>query len=175
MISSSRNAWCDCIRGYAILLVCISHFFDLEPTGSWGKVIWYYFKGDTGVFMFYVLSGFLVTGLLEREITKPTRTVSNGHILRNFFLRRIFRSQLRGSDQLARYGRARPNPGAAGTNSERYCLYLWQYCTYSNVVSSCLLHGVRPHVFIKYLCFIGCFAMFGARVYLPTNVVEMTE
>jgi peptidoglycan/LPS O-acetylase OafA/YrhL len=49
--------------------------------------------GDTGVFMFYVLSGFLVTGLLEREITKPNRAVSNGHILRNFFLRRIFRLQ----------------------------------------------------------------------------------
>jgi peptidoglycan/LPS O-acetylase OafA/YrhL len=93
MKESSRNAWCDCIRGYAILLVCISHFFDLEPIGSWGKVIWYYFKGDTGVFMFYVLSGFLVTGLLEREITKPDRKFSNGHILRNFFLRRIFRLQ----------------------------------------------------------------------------------
>lgn len=43
--------------------------------------------------MFYVLSGFLVTGLLDREITKTNRTVSNGHILRNFFLRRIFRLQ----------------------------------------------------------------------------------
>lgn len=93
MKSNIRNVWCDCIRGYAILLVCISHFFHLEPTGSWGKVIWYYFKGDTGVFMFYVLSGFLVTGLLEREITKPNRAVSNGHILKNFFLRRIFRLQ----------------------------------------------------------------------------------
>jgi hypothetical protein len=29
-----------------------------------------YFKGDTGVFMFYVLSGFLVTGILSREVEK---------------------------------------------------------------------------------------------------------
>jgi hypothetical protein len=68
--SNVRNAWCDCIRGYAILLVCIAHFFYLEPLHSrWGFVT-SYFKGDTGVFMFYVLSGFLVTGILSREVEK---------------------------------------------------------------------------------------------------------
>jgi peptidoglycan/LPS O-acetylase OafA/YrhL len=88
-----RNAWCDCIRGYAILLVCIAHLFYLEPFHDrWGYLT-RYFKGDTGVFMFYVLSGFLVTGILAREIAKKTTFQSGMKAIGHFYARRLFRLQ----------------------------------------------------------------------------------
>jgi len=89
----ARNAWCDCIRGYAILLVCVAHVFDLEPFHErWGYLT-RYFKGDTGVFMFYVLSGFLVTGILAREITEKTTLRSGIKAIGHFYARRLFRLQ----------------------------------------------------------------------------------
>jgi peptidoglycan/LPS O-acetylase OafA/YrhL len=86
-----RNAWCDCIRGYAILLVCVEHLMHVEPLEvQWGYLT-RYFKGDTGVYMFYVLSGFLVTGILAREITSKTTLRSGIKAIGNFYARRLFR------------------------------------------------------------------------------------
>ena len=88
-----RNAWCDCIRGYAILIVCVAHVFYLEPFHErWGYLT-RYFKGDTGVYMFYVLSGFLVTGILVREITQKTTLRSSMKAIGHFYARRLFRLQ----------------------------------------------------------------------------------
>jgi peptidoglycan/LPS O-acetylase OafA/YrhL len=90
---NARNAWCDCIRGYAILLVCVSHLFYVDPLYVRGAFLTHYIKGDTGVFMFYVLSGFLVTGILSREISLQDRLVARMHTMTHFFARRIFRLQ----------------------------------------------------------------------------------
>lgn len=88
-----RNAWCDCIRGYAILLVCVAHALYLEPLHSrWGGLT-NYFKGDTGVFVFYVLSGFLVTGILFREVEQHKEFGFRLRAMGHFFARRIFRLQ----------------------------------------------------------------------------------
>lgn len=93
LTTHARNAWCDCIRGYAILLVCVAHVLYLEPFhGRWGYLT-RYFKGDTGVFMFYVLSGFLVTGILAREITEKTTFRSGMKAIGHFYARRLFRLQ----------------------------------------------------------------------------------
>jgi peptidoglycan/LPS O-acetylase OafA/YrhL len=88
-----RNDWCDCIRGYAILLVCVSHLLYLEPFHDcWGHLI-PYLRGDTGVFMFYVLSGFLVTGILAREVTENTPFGAAMKAIGRFYARRMFRLQ----------------------------------------------------------------------------------
>jgi peptidoglycan/LPS O-acetylase OafA/YrhL len=89
----ARNTWCDCLRGYAILLVCVSHLFYLEPFHDRLSYLTVYFRGDTGVFMFYVLSGFLVTDILAREITEKSTLRSGMKALGHFYARRLFRLQ----------------------------------------------------------------------------------
>lgn len=75
------------IRAICILIVIGSHMvnsanFPKELTRSWG----YLFDGSTGVTIFFVLSGFLITYLLIQEEEK------NGSIsLKYFFIRRILR------------------------------------------------------------------------------------
>ncbi len=84
-----RNRWCDCIRGYAILLVCVAHSFYLPFNKN--ENLQHYFKGDTGVFMFYVLSGFLVTAIIERETSQ--RSGDRWRPVASFYARRVFRLQ----------------------------------------------------------------------------------
>ena len=91
--STDRNYWCDCIRGYAILIVCFAHLFYVEPCAARFGFLTHYFKGDTGVFMFYVLSGFLVTGILAREVANQTGGRPRLRAVGHFFARRIFRLQ----------------------------------------------------------------------------------
>jgi peptidoglycan/LPS O-acetylase OafA/YrhL len=68
-----RNQSLDVLRAIAVLMVIVSHY----TLYAWMQV------GNAGVDLFFVLSGFLISGLLFREIEK-TGTVS---ILR-FYLRR---------------------------------------------------------------------------------------
>lgn len=74
---ASRNADLDVLRGVAVLLVLFNHmpyrsgdwFTGILHTGGW-----------TGVDMFFVLSGYLISGLLFREIQK-TGTIAVGRFL----------------------------------------------------------------------------------------------
>jgi peptidoglycan/LPS O-acetylase OafA/YrhL len=71
----------DGLRGLAILLVVVGHVlafdFGLYGAGS---------LGGLGVLLFFVLSGFLITGLLDREL-RETGDIS----LSQFYLRRVLR------------------------------------------------------------------------------------
>lgn len=82
--SSQHLPVLDGIRAIAVLLVIGWHFvlnFDPSPfTFAYGLATW----GQTGVDLFFVLSGFLITGILLD--TKGTL-----HFLRNFYARRILR------------------------------------------------------------------------------------
>src|ERR1043165_9002825 len=70
----SRNQSLDVLRGVAVLLVigCHLHYYRLWAKGGW-----------CGVDLFFVLSGFLVSGLLFQEY-KNTGTIQ----FRRFILRR---------------------------------------------------------------------------------------
>jgi peptidoglycan/LPS O-acetylase OafA/YrhL len=74
----------DGLRGVAILLVICFHFWQQFPHDTdsfFSKVaVW----GQTGVDLFFVLSGFLITGIL-------LDAKGSSHFLRNFYLRRMFR------------------------------------------------------------------------------------
>jgi peptidoglycan/LPS O-acetylase OafA/YrhL len=91
--TAGRNYWCDCLRGYAILLVCVSHLFYVEPIADKLGFMKHYLKGDTGVYIFYVLSGFLVTGILAREVTHQPSVQTRLRAVGHFFARRAFRLQ----------------------------------------------------------------------------------
>ena len=65
----------DGLRAVAVMLVFASHYFNLPPALSWGFV---------GVDIFFVLSGFLITGILYDSQHRPDR-------YRVFYVRRTLR------------------------------------------------------------------------------------
>lgn len=74
----------DGLRGLAILLVLVSHgiYPSIEPD-DWR--VWLK-HGHTGVLIFFVLSGFLITHLIRREIER-----TGSLDLRAFYIRRLLR------------------------------------------------------------------------------------
>ncbi len=81
--SAARNVNLDATRSAAILMVLCFHYDEMYNLSVAGQVAKY---GWAGVDLFFVLSGFLITGLLIREIRKTHRV----DVLR-FYLRRALR------------------------------------------------------------------------------------
>ena len=77
----------DGLRGVAILAVMASHLFAVDyqmqafPVRLIGQIL---FWGLWGVDLFFVLSGFLITGILVDSLNSP-------HYFRNFYMRRVLR------------------------------------------------------------------------------------
>ena len=79
----------DSIRGIAIAMVLLFHGFALnfDPNsfpGIWRQAVWCTGLGRTGVQLFFVLSGFLITGILLDSKPKP-------HYYSRFYFRRALR------------------------------------------------------------------------------------
>lgn len=85
--AGQRLAPLDGLRGIAILLVLLFHFFSLDPAKASTVVVVadrYLRLGWAGVNLFFVLSGFLITGILLDSKAGP-------HYFRNFYARRVLR------------------------------------------------------------------------------------
>ena len=94
---ASNYASIDGIRAISIILVLVFHTFFVyqlaRPTHDVAAIInelgmgWAWaFNGDKGVDVFFVMSGFLISGILFRQIAK------SGHMdLKNFYIRRYLR------------------------------------------------------------------------------------
>ena len=76
----------DGLRAVAILLVLLAHWSQTHGFPATGAMVTLFRQGAIGVDIFFVLSGFLITVLLMRELDE-TQTVS----LREFYLRRGLR------------------------------------------------------------------------------------
>ena len=77
-LSTRRFPALDGLRAIAVLLVFTAHPAD--------RTLWAPLHGSTGVTLFFVLSGFLITTLLLREEARYGRVSFRG-----FYLRRLFR------------------------------------------------------------------------------------
>jgi len=75
----------DGIRGSAILLVLLSHTWLTTGTNRVERLLTFWASGGWGgVDLFFVLSGFLITGILVDSRNDPND-------FRNFYVRRILR------------------------------------------------------------------------------------
>ncbi len=76
----------DSIRAIAVILVIIHHWFETN------KVLNFFPNGALGVNMFFVLSGFLITGiLLKAKKQVEAETTTRGTAFKNFYIRRTLR------------------------------------------------------------------------------------
>lgn len=79
----------DGLRGIAVLLVLIDHlglYLILPKSEFWKQRLWDLFAGETGVYIFFALSGFLITNNLLRE-----KRTNNKIGLKRFYFRRALR------------------------------------------------------------------------------------
>jgi peptidoglycan/LPS O-acetylase OafA/YrhL len=76
----------DGVRGLAVLMVLLFHFLGAAPPSSWVEraIVDVTKYGALGVELFFVLSGFLITGILYDTHQAP-------FYFRNFYMRRLFR------------------------------------------------------------------------------------
>lgn len=76
----------DGVRGLAVLMVLVFHFAgQMQPTNLAERIVVGVTKqGLLGVDLFFVLSGFLITGILYETRDDP-------HYFRNFYMRRVLR------------------------------------------------------------------------------------
>jgi peptidoglycan/LPS O-acetylase OafA/YrhL len=79
----------DSLRAIAVILVIISHWL---PKGYFINQITNNKLGAFGVNVFFVLSGFLITGiLLQNRADAQSQNISKGQVIKNFFMRRSIR------------------------------------------------------------------------------------
>jgi peptidoglycan/LPS O-acetylase OafA/YrhL len=79
----------DALRALSIILVIASHLglYDVLPESDFVRTrLWMVINGTTGVQVFFTLSGFLITSILIKELSK-TGTIH----FRNFYARRFLR------------------------------------------------------------------------------------
>jgi len=78
--AGSRLAWLDVLRGLAALAVVFNHFGYFVPPRLNSPVYQWINPGDYGVFVFFIISGYIVPASLERKGS-----------VRTFWVSRIFR------------------------------------------------------------------------------------
>ena len=78
--TGSRLAWLDVLRGLAALCVVFNHFGYFVPPRVQAGVYQWVNPGDYGVFVFFLISGYIVPASLERKGS-----------VRTFWVSRIFR------------------------------------------------------------------------------------
>jgi peptidoglycan/LPS O-acetylase OafA/YrhL len=78
--TGSRLAWLDVLRGLAALAVVFNHFGYFLPSGVKDPVYQWINPGDYGVFVFFLISGYIVPASLERKGS-----------VRSFWVSRLFR------------------------------------------------------------------------------------
>ena len=79
----------DALRAIAVVMVIWSHWSGYH-NNLWEDTFW--FNGQIGVQLFFVLSGFLITGILLKERDRGSQLrIPRSEILKVFYVRRVLR------------------------------------------------------------------------------------
>ena len=135
----------DGLRGIAILLVLVVHYFTIVP-GPAGATTYRRLQtlgslGFTGVDLFFVLSGFLIGGILLDHR-------ASARLLPAFYARRFFRIVPLYGALLASYFIFRAVPGLTQTNHGTYFwspLPLWTYFGLVQNAGMAWVHDIGPY------------------------------
>lgn len=93
MIQAKQNSDLQCLRAIAILLVVAQHAFGnlLYWQSDSLNQIKGYFDGGTGVDLFLVISGFIITQSLWPQLTQAMQDKTERKVLFKFWIKRIWR------------------------------------------------------------------------------------
>ena len=152
----SRLAWLDVLRGVAALCVVFDHFGAFMPAGIRGAVNQWFNPGDYGVFVFFLISGYIVPASLERKGSVRTFWVSRIFRLYPLYLLAI---GLAVALWMAHFGGLRGEDADPGTS------VLSQMLMMSNVLAGTNLPNVVWSLSYEMIFYLLLTALFMARVH----------
>ena len=152
----SRLAWLDVLRGVAALCVVFDHFGAFMPAGIRAAVSQWFNPGDYGVFVFFLISGYIVPASLERKGSVRTFWVSRIFRLYPLYLLAI---GLAVALWMAHFGGLRGEDADPGTS------VLSQMLMMSNVLAGTNLPNVVWSLSYEMIFYLLLTALFMARVH----------
>jgi len=152
----SRLAWLDVLRGVAALCVVFDHFGAFMPAGIRGAVNQWFNPGDYGVFVFFLISGYIVPASLERKGSVRTFWVSRIFRLYPLYLLAI---GLAVALWMAHFG------GLRGEDADPETSVLSQMLMMSNVLAGTNLPNVVWSLSYEMIFYLLLTALFMARVH----------
>jgi peptidoglycan/LPS O-acetylase OafA/YrhL len=154
--TANRLAWLDVLRGIAALCVVFDHLSQhvLQPA-RWFLYQWFNF-GDYGVFVFFIISGYIVPASLERRGSVRSFWVSRLFRLYPLYLLAVLLAVVLWKAHLGSLG---------GENADPETSVLSQLLMMSNVLSGVNLPNVVWSLSYEMVFYLLLTALFMARVH----------
>jgi peptidoglycan/LPS O-acetylase OafA/YrhL len=158
--SGSRLAWLDVLRGLAALAVVFNHFGYFLPPAVKNPVYQWINPGDYGVFVFFLISGYIVPASLERKGSVRTFWVSRLFRLYPLYLLAV---AIAVTLYMVHVG------GLRGEGADPETSVLSQMLMMSNVLAGENLPNVVWSLSYEMIFYLLLTALFMARVHRPSN------
>ncbi|MGH3286217.1 MAG: acyltransferase family protein [Streptosporangiaceae bacterium] len=158
--TGSRLAWLDVLRGLAALAVVFNHFGYFLPPTVKNTVYQWINPGDYGVFVFFLISGYIVPASLERKGSVRTFWVSRLFRLYPLYLLAV---------GFALFLFAVHVGGLRGEGADPETSVLSQMLMMSNVLAGENLPNVVWSLSYEMIFYLLLTALFMARVHRPSS------
>src|SRR5580692_4355455 len=158
--TGNRLAWLDVLRGLAALCVVFNHFGYFVPPRIQTDVYQWFNPGDYGVFVFFIISGYIVPASLERKGSVRTFWVSRLFRLYPLYLFAIGFAMLLWA---IHFGDLR------GEDADPETSVLSQLLMMSNVLGGINLPNVVWSLSYEMVFYLLLTALFMARIHRPSS------
>ncbi len=154
--SGSRLAWLDVLRGIAALCVVFNHFGAFIPKSVNNPVYNWINPGDYGVFVFFIISGYIVPASLERKGSVRTFWVSRVFRLYPLYLLAVVFALVLAAVHIG---------GLRGEDAHPYTSILSQLLMMSNVLGGENVPNVVWSLSYEMIFYLLLTALFAARIH----------